>query len=38
MHHDASLDAFQELSSRPHAKEKHGWEASIILQEIHGGM
>jgi hypothetical protein len=29
---------FQQLSSRPHAKDKHGWEASITLQEIHGGM
>jgi hypothetical protein len=25
-------------SSRPHAKDKHGWEASIALREIHGGM
>jgi hypothetical protein len=28
----------QQLSSRPHAKDKHGWAASIALQEIHGGM
>jgi hypothetical protein len=25
---------FQQLSSRPHAKDKHGWAASIVLQEI----
>jgi hypothetical protein len=29
---------FQQLSSRPHAKDKHGWAASITLQEIHGDM
>jgi hypothetical protein len=29
---------FQQLSSVPHAKDKHGWAASIALQEIHGGM
>jgi hypothetical protein len=28
----------QQLSSRPHAKDKHGWAASIALQEIYGGM
>jgi hypothetical protein len=28
----------QEISSRPHAKDKHGWAASIALQEIHGCM
>jgi hypothetical protein len=28
----------QQLSSRPHAKDKHGCAASITLQEIHGGM
>jgi hypothetical protein len=28
----------QQLSSRPHAKDKHGWAASMTLQEIHGGM
>jgi hypothetical protein len=26
---------FHQLSSRPHAKDKHGWAASITLQEIH---
>jgi hypothetical protein len=29
---------FQQLSSRPHAKDKHVGEASIALQEIHGDM
>jgi hypothetical protein len=29
---------FQQLSSRPHAKDKHGWDTSIALHEIHGGM
>jgi hypothetical protein len=29
---------FQQLSSRPHAKDKHGGAASIVFQEIHGGM
>jgi hypothetical protein len=29
---------FQQLSSKPHAKDTHGWEESIALQEIHGGM
>jgi hypothetical protein len=29
---------FKQLSSRPRAKEKHGWAASIALQEIHGVM
>jgi hypothetical protein len=29
---------FQQLSSRPHAKDKHGRAASITLQEIQGGM
>jgi hypothetical protein len=29
---------FQSLSSRPHAKDKHGWAESMTLQEIHGGM
>jgi hypothetical protein len=26
---------FQHLSSRPHAKDKHGWTASMTLQEIY---
>jgi hypothetical protein len=29
---------FHQLSSRPHAKYKHGRAASITLQEIHGDM
>jgi hypothetical protein len=28
---------FQQLSSRPHVKDKHGWAASIALQENHKG-
>jgi hypothetical protein len=28
----------QQLSSRPHAKDKHGWAASMTLQKIHGSM
>jgi hypothetical protein len=37
MHHNTSMDA-QQLSSRPHAKDKHGLAASMTLHEIHGGM
>jgi hypothetical protein len=29
---------FHQLSSRSHAKDKHGWAASITLQGIHGDM
>jgi hypothetical protein len=29
---------FQQLSSIPHAKDKHGWAPRITLQEIHGDM
>jgi hypothetical protein len=29
---------FQQLSSIPHAKDKHGWAPSITLKEIHGDM
>jgi hypothetical protein len=29
---------FHQLSSKPHAKDKHGWAASMTLQEFHGGM
>jgi hypothetical protein len=35
MHH---VMLFQQLSSRPHAKDKHGWVASLVLHKIHGGM
>jgi hypothetical protein len=35
MHHGM---LFQQLSSRPHAKDKHGVAASIVLQGIRGGM
>jgi hypothetical protein len=35
MHHGM---VFQQLSSRPHTKDKHGWAASLVLQKIHRGM
>jgi hypothetical protein len=28
----------QQLSSRPHAKDKHGWVASVVLKENLGGI
>jgi hypothetical protein len=38
MHHDASLDALSTSFIKTTSKYKHGWAASIVLQEIHGGM
>jgi hypothetical protein len=35
MHHGM---LFQQLSSRPHAKDKHRWAESLVLQKIYGGM
>jgi hypothetical protein len=35
MHHRM---LFQHLSSKPHAKEKHGGQKGLVLQENHGGM
>jgi hypothetical protein len=31
MHHGM---LFQQLSSKPHAKDKQGWAASLVLQKI----
>jgi hypothetical protein len=35
MHHGM---LFQQLSSKPNAKDKHGRAASLVLQKNHGGM